>query len=155
MRIEHPFDAIYDQESKVLILGSFPSVISRNENFYYANHNNRFWQVMESLFHEEICDRKEFCLRHHIALWDVIQSCEIEGSSDASIRNVKANDMNRVIEHTNISSIFLTGKKALSLYERYIDLDIEYFGLPSTSSANARYRLNDLVEAYALILEKL
>lgn len=155
MRIDHPFKPVYDASSKVLILGSFPSVISRKENFYYANKNNRFWSVMEELFQEEIQDRKAFCLKHHIALWDVIQSCEITGSNDASIKNVKLNDIRSLTEKTDISCVFLSGRKALDLYERYIDLDVEYISLPSTSSANAKYRLDDLVNAYSVILEKL
>ena len=83
--IIHPFEPVYDASSKVLILGSFPSVVSREKNFYYMNANNRFWKVMEALFQKEIHDKKQFCLDHHIALWDVIYSCTIEGSSDSSI----------------------------------------------------------------------
>ena len=92
-RVFHTLEPLFDRESRVLILGSFPSVVSRQKSFYYANPTNRFWPVMETLFHETITDRKEFCLRKHIALWDVIESCTIHGSSDSSIRDVKANDI--------------------------------------------------------------
>ena len=152
--IIHPFEPVYDASSKVLILGSFPSVVSREKNFYYMNANNRFWKVMEALFQEEIHDKKQFCLDHHIALWDVI-SCTIEGSSDSSIQNVQVNDISTLCQKSNIQAIFLTGKKAFQLYEKYIHLDIEHIYLPSTSSANARMHLEQLVESYKVILEKL
>lgn len=153
--IVHPFSPVYDEKSQILILGSFPSVISRKNQFYYANKNNRFWKVMEIIFHEEIDDYISFCQKHHIALWDVIHSCSIQGSSDASISNVIVNDIESLLNQTEIHTIFLTGKKALSLYEKYIDLNIKYIGLPSTSSANARLRLEDLVESYRIIVEEI
>lgn len=151
----HPFSPVYDENSLILILGSFPSVISREKQFYYANKNNRFWKVMEIIFHEQIDEYSSFCHKHHIALWDVIHSCSIQGSSDASISNVVVNDIESLLNQTKIHTIFLTGKKALSLYEKYINLNIKYIGLPSTSSANARLRLDDLVESYQIILEEL
>lgn len=107
--IIHPFEPVYDASSKVLILGSFPSVVSREKNFYYMNANNRFWKVMEALFQEEIHDKKQFCLDHHIALWDVIYSCTIKGSSDSSIQNVQVNDIPLLCHNSNIHAIFLTG----------------------------------------------
>ena len=119
------------------------------------NANNRFWKVMEALFQKEIHDKKQFCLDHHIALWDVIYSCTIEGSSDSSIQNVQVNDIPLLCQNSNIQAIFLTGKKAFQLYEKYIHLDIEHIYLPSTSSANARMHLEQLVESYKVILEKL
>ena len=154
-RVLHPFPPVFDTESKVLILGSFPSVVSREKNFYYANRNNRFWKVMSMVFQEEISDKKDFCLKHHIALWDVIHSCSIVGSSDASIKDVCVNDIGTLVEKTKIKTIFLTGKKATTLFSKYVALDIEAIGLPSTSSANASMHLEDLVEAYKKILEKL
>ncbi len=153
--IVHPFSPVYDEGSQILILGSFPSVISREKQFYYANKNNRFWKVMEQLFHEEIIDYSSFCHKNHIALWDVIHSCSIQGSSDASISDVVVNDIESLLNQTEIHTIFLTGKKALSLYEKYINLNIKFIGLPSTSSANARLRLEDLVESYRIILEEI
>ncbi len=151
----HPFEALYDSSSKVLILGSFPSVVSREQSFYYANPTNRFWPVMSGLFHEEITDRKEFCLRRHIALWDVIESCSIRGSSDASISDVKVNDFMPLIEKTDISHIYTTGGRAYSLFCRYAVCSVPCTPLPSTSAANARMRLDDLIRAYSVILEEL
>lgn len=153
--VVHPFLPIYDENSEILILGSFPSVISREKNFYYANKNNRFWKVMSILFQEDIQDKAEFCLKHHIALWDVIHSCEIIGSSDSSISNVIVNGIESLILKTNIRKIFFTGKKAEELYKKYIDCDIAYVGLPSTSSANAKMHLDDLIREYQIILETL
>ncbi len=154
-QVVHPFPPVYDVNSKVLILGSFPSVISREKNFYYANQNNRFWKVMSVLFQEEIKDKVEFCHLHHIALWDVVHSCQISGSSDSSITNVKVNDISSLLKQTHIQRIFLTGQKAQQLFERYITCDIKHIGLPSTSSANAKMRLDELVDKYKIILETL
>ena len=153
--VVHPFDPVYDSESKVLILGSFPSVVSREKNFYYANKGNRFWKLMSELFDEEIIDRKQFCLDHHIALWDVIASCSIEGSSDASIKDVTVNDINGLIQNTEIHTVFTTGKKASDLYRKYVDCDKEHVPLPSTSGANAAMSMDKLKEYYKVILEKL
>ena len=151
--VVHPLKPIYDKNSEVLILGSFPSVQSREKGFYYANPNNRFWPIMEKLFNETIDDKEEFCLRRHIALWDVIESCTIEGSNDASIKDVKPNDIENLIKDTNIKCIFTTGYKAHQLFEKYIFVDVPCIGLPSTSSANAVYRLDELVDVYNIILE--
>ena len=154
--IVHPLKPIYDKNSKVLILGSFPSVVSRNVGFYYGNKTNRFWKILEILFDEEIIDKKEFCLNHHIALWDVIYSCKIHGSSDSSISDVQVNDINSLISKTNIEVIFTTGSKANSIYTKYInDVSIKQIALPSTSSANARIKLEDLVNSYSVIKEYL
>lgn len=154
-RIFHPLSPIVDTHSKVLILGSFPSVISREKHFYYANSNNRFWKVMETLFHEKIIDRAAFCHVHHIALWDVIASCTIEGSKDSSIQHVQVNDILSLLKQTEIHTIFFTGQKAYQLFHKYMNIDVENYVLPSTSSANAKMHLEDLVHAYTLILEKL
>lgn len=151
--IIHPFDPIYDAESKVLILGSFPSVISRQQQFYYANANNRFWPVMEILFQETITDRTAFCHKHHIALWDVIHSCTISGSKDSSIKDVEVNEIQRIVDETNIKAVFTTGRKASELYEKYVVCDTEHIALPSTSSANARMRLENLTAAYTIVRE--
>lgn len=109
--VVHPFNPVFDCQSEILILGSFPSVISRKQNFYYANKSNRFWKVMEILFAEKIEDPKKFCHQHHIALWDVIYSCSIHGSSDASISDVVVNPIGKIVDHSNVHTIFLTGKK--------------------------------------------
>ena len=149
----HPFAPVFDASSRVLILGSFPSVISRQQAFYYANKNNRFWSVLSAVFEEEITDRRAFCLSHHLALWDVISSCRITGSSDASIRDVTCNDIAGLIRNTDISAVFTTGKKASSLYQKYIDLPICHIPLPSTSGANAVYSREDLIREYRKIRE--
>ena len=150
-KVIHPLDAIYDEHSRVLILGSFPSVISRQNKMYYANKTNRFWAVMEALFNVEITDRALFCHQHHIAMWDVIHSCTIEGSSDSSIKNVKTNDIAGLVHKTNIQLIVTTGKKAAVLYNQYIHLDIPHISLPSTSAANAKMRLEQLINEYQKI----
>ena len=150
----HPLKPIYDEESKVLILGSFPSIISRKEMFYYANKTNRFWKVLEQIYEEEIIDKEAFCHKHHIALWDALASCTIHGSSDASITNVKVNNISNLISKTKVQVIFTTGNKASSIYERYLaEIQIQHIRLPSTSSANAKMKLNDLVEHYKVIKE--
>ena len=151
----HPFPAIADEESRILILGSFPSVVSRQQCFYYANATNRFWPVMEELFHMQIKERKQFCLDHHIALWDVIHSCSIHGSSDASISDVTPNEIQNLVDQTKIRTIFTTGWKASQLYDKYVICDALHISLPSTSAANAKMRMDDLVKAYEIILEKL
>ena len=150
-KVIHPLDAIYDEHSRVLILGSFPSVISRQNKMYYANKTNRFWAVMEALFNVEITDHALFCHQHHIAMWDVIHSCTIEGTSDSSIKNVKTNDIAGLVHKSNIQLIVTTGKKAAVLYNQYIHLDIPHISLPSTSAANAKMRLEQLVNEYQKI----
>ena len=153
-QVVHPLKPIYDEESKVLILGSFPSVISRKERFYYANKTNRFWKVLGQIYDEKISNKEEFCHKHHIALWDVIESCTIQGSSDASITNIKVNDIASLISKTKIQVIFTTGSKASSIYEKYMNnLEIKHIALPSTSSANAKMKLDDLIEKYKVIKE--
>lgn len=154
-KVIHPLDAIYDEHSRVLILGSFPSVISRQNKMYYANKTNRFWAVMEALFNVEITDYALFCHQHHIAMWDVIHSCTIEGSSDSSIKNVKTNDIAGLVHKSNIQLIVTTGKKAAVLYNQYIHLDIPHISLPSTSAANATMRLEQLINEYQKIKEVL
>ena len=151
MRVFHTLEPLCDEHSRVLILGSFPSVVSRKEAFYYANPTNRFWKVLAALFEEEIADRREFCHRHHIALWDVIESCTIHASSDASIKDVKPNDISMIVSSANIQRIFTTGGKAASLYRKYIHLEVPHTALPSTSAANASMRLEDLVKKYDIV----
>jgi hypoxanthine-DNA glycosylase len=151
----HPFPPLYDASSRILILGSFPSAVSRQQSFYYANATNRFWPIMEAVFETPIEDRRQFCLDRHIALWDVIYSCRIKGSSDASISDVKVNDIQKLIDETKIHTVFTTGAKAAKLYDEYVVCDAEHIALPSTSAANARMKLNDLAEEYAILREKL
>ena len=153
MKVYHTLEPIFDKNSRVLILGSMPSIISRKENMYYANKTNRFWAVMSKIYNEEIIDYKEFILRHHLALWDVIESCDIDSSSDSSIKNVKVNDIKWLIDNSRVDKIFVLGKKAYDLYNKYLlpNIKIEAIYLPSTSSANATYSLDKLCDLYKQI----
>ena len=153
MKVTHNLKPIYDNSSKVLILGSFPSVKSREICSYYAHPQNRFWKILSILYEEEIDDKEAFLLRHHIALWDVIASCDIIGSSDTSIKNVKVNDISIILKKAPIKKIFTTGKKAYDLYNKYLrkELGIEAIYLPSPSPANAVMSLNELVSEYKKI----
>ena len=153
----HPIAPVFDKDSKVLILGSFPSVKSREEGFFYGHPQNRFWKVTASVFGEDvpktIDEKKSFLLRNHIALWDVIGSCEIDGSSDSSIRNVSVNDIKMILETAGIQAIYLNGKKAFQLYQKHM-LPVtgrEGICLPSTSPANAAWQLDKLVREWSVI----
>ena len=149
--LTHPIEPLFDSESRILILGSFPSVKSREVSFYYANPTNRFWPVLAAVYGEEIEDRAAFCHRHHIALWDVIASCDIHASDDSSIRNVTCNNIPPLIEKTKVQRIFTTGRKAWNLFAKYIQTEIPAESLPSTSSANAALKFDDLCRMYAVI----
>lgn len=153
----HPIAPVFDKDSKVLILGSFPSVKSREEGFFYGHPQNRFWKVTSQVFGEElpvtIDEKKDFLIRNHIALWDVIGSCEIEGSSDSSIRNVTVNDLSVILDNADIRAVFLNGKKAEQYYMKYLfpALKRDAVCLPSTSPANAAWNLNKLTGAWEVI----
>ena len=157
----HPIDPVYDASSRVLLLGSFPSPKSREMGFPYGHPQNRFWPVLAALMGEETpmgaVHRREFAIRHHIALWDVLHACEITGASDASIQNPQPNDIRPILEAADIREIYTTGSTAHRLYKKYIfpQTKREAVALPSTSPANARMRLGDLVEAYRVILPAL
>lgn len=152
--IEHPIEPIYDANSKVLILGSFPSVKSRESGFFYGHPQNRFWKVLAAVTGEEapqtIADKKAFLLKNHIAVWDVIQSCTITGSSDSSIKNVVANDLSEILDSAKICQIYVNGRKAEQLYQKYIypETGIEAVCLPSTSPANAAWNLERLIDVW-------
>ena len=156
----HEIPPVYDDRSKILILGSFPSVKSREGQFFYHHKQNRFWKVLAAVFEdtlpETIEEKKEFLLRHNIAIWDVIASCDIEGSSDSSIKNVQPTDIGMILEKTNITRIYANGNKAGQLYKRYQFpvTGIEAMVLPSTSPANAAWSLDRLCEAWRVILEQ-
>ena len=152
--VEHTFGPVYDSESRILILGSFPSVKSREISFYYGHPQNRFWKLLSLLFNEEIKDKKTFLLKHHIALFDVIESCDIIGSSDTSIRNVKPNDLSLIINNSKIETVYLNGSKAYELYKKYCadKYDIDAIKLPSTSPANAAYSIEILYNEWRMIL---
>ncbi len=154
----HEFGPCYDPESNILILGSFPSVKSREEGFYYGHPMNRFWRLLALLYGEETPDgipqKKAFLKRHQIALWDVIESCEIAGSSDSSIGDVVVNDVGKILKEAGIKAVYANGKKAESLYRKYLEpaTGIKAVGLPSTSPANAAFSLERLKEAWRRIL---
>lgn len=155
----HPIEPVYDENSEVLILGSFPSVKSREAGFFYGHPQNRFWKVIGIIAGEEapsdIPGRKEFLLRHHIALWDVIGSCSIEGSSDTSIKDVVPNDLSEILEKSGLTKVFVNGRKAEQMYIRYTEqkTGIKAVCLPSTSPANAAWNLERLASAWSVIKE--
>ena len=155
----HPFPPVYDAKSEILILGSFPSVKSRENMFYYGHPQNRFWKVLADVLGEEfpqtVEERKRFLKRNHIALWDVLESCEIKGASDVSIRNARPNDMNRILQAADIRAIFATGAKAAQLYKKlcFPECGVEAVRLPSTSPANCGCSYEKLREAYSQICD--
>ena len=157
--VQHEFAPIYDEYSQILILGTLPSVKSRENHFYYGHPQNRFWKLLAYLTQAQIPEtieqKKSFLLEHHIAVWDVIKSCEIEGSSDASIRDVIPNDLSEILKIADIQTIYTNGGKAYELYCKYIYPvnGIKAHKLPSTSPANAGYSLDRLKEAWAEIKE--
>ena len=158
--IIHPFKPVIFKESRVLILGSFPSVKSREVDFYYGNKNNRFFKILEVIFDEKIGESKEakidFLRRYKIALFDVVKSCEIVGSSDSSLSVKEVNDIGKLIENTDVEKILLNGKKAFEIFQKYIKIDkIKYFYIPSSSPANASFSLDRLVFEYRKQLEYL
>ena len=149
---KHTIAPFYNEDSEILILGSFPSVASREEGFYYAHKRNRFWKVLSSIFDEEILDKKDFLTRHHLALFDVCASCEIKGSSDASIKEVVPNDLSEILKVSQIKVIFLNGETASKLYKKYMkDISILTITLPSTSPANATFSIEMLIKKYKFI----
>lgn len=157
--IIHNIPPVYDENSAVLILGSFPSVKSREEGFFYGHPQNRFWRVIAAVLGEEcpqsIEAKKELLLKHRIALWDVIASCDITGSSDASITNVVPNDISGIIAQSSIKAVFLNGKTAEKLYNKYIadSVALPAVCLPSTSPANAKWTMERLTEEWKRIAE--
>ena len=144
-RQNHEFSPVYDENSEILILGSFPSVKSREMQFFYGHPQNRFWKVLAQVLNETvpqtIPEKKEMLLRHHIALWDVIASCDIAGSSDSSIRNVVPNDLTEILQTASIRQIFTNGSTADRLYKKYCfpQTQQKAICLPSTSPANAAW----------------
>lgn len=153
--VTHEFDAFFDKDSRVLILGTIPSPKSREQGFYYGHPQNRFWKVLADVLGEEfpqtVEERKVFLKRNHIALWDVLESCEIKGASDVSIRNARPNDMNRILQAADIRAIFTTGAKAAQLYKKlcFPECGVEAVRLPSTSPANWGCSYEKLREAYS------
>lgn len=154
---EHTIDPVYDASCRVLILGSFPSVKSRETAFFYGHPQNRFWKVLASVFDcpvpVTIEEKKQFLLAHHIALWDVIASCSIEGSADSTIGNVTATDIRPLLENSAITHIITNGSKAAQLYKKhqFPTVQIPAISLPSTSPANASWSLDRLGEAWKIV----
>ncbi len=159
MNVEHPFDPLFSGESRVLILGSFPSVRSRAQGFFYGHPQNRFWKVLAAIFEEPVPvtvrQKRELILRNRLALWDSIARCEITGSSDASIRDVQPNDLRVILDRCPVRQIFCNGKKSQEMFDRYIRpvIEREAVCLPSTSPANAQWTLERLVQAWSVIRE--
>lgn len=152
--VRHPIPPVFDARSEILILGSFPSVRSRQQAFFYAHPQNRFWRILAALYGAPVpCSTEQkrvFLLQNRIALWDVIASCRIEGSSDSSIRDVRVNDISPILSAAPIRAIFANGKTAWSLYERYIRPCVgrEAVCLPSSSPANAAMSIDRLLSAW-------
>lgn len=158
----HPFPPVCDEDSRILILGTFPSPKSRQVNFYYGHPQNRFWRILPELFSEtlmsDIEEKKVFLHRHHIALWDVLASCEIKGAEDASIRREVPNNLSSLLSGSRIRAVFTNGQKASLLYRKYFgdSLPVTWINLPSTSPANCRnWTYETLLDAYRVILDYL
>ncbi len=158
MNKEHGFEPVFDAGSRVLILGTLPSVRSTAEGFYYGHPQNRFWRLMAELLGERrpgsIEEKTQLLLSGGIALWDVVKRCDIEGSSDASIKNVEPNDISRILSAADIRAIYANGGKAAALYKRYMQplTGRNIITLPSTSPANASWSFERLIEAWKVIL---
>lgn len=158
--VTHTFEPVFNEKSKVLILGSFPSAKSRENNFYYGHPQNRFWKVLAKIHEADlpqtIEDKKAFLLEHHIAVWDVIESCTIVGSSDVSIKDVKVNDLFKVLKNSAVDRIYVNGTKAYELYCQYAEKEtgIKAVKLPSTSPANAAWSLERLCGEWKQICDE-
>jgi len=157
--IVHPFGPLYDEDSTVLILGSLPSVKSREQQFFYGHPQNRFWPMLAALFGEpapqSVEEKRAMALRHHVALWDTIYSCDIVGSSDSSIRNVVPTDLRPILEGSKVQRIFCNGATSGRYFQKYQaqTLGREAQVLPSTSPANAAWTMERLLDAWRVILE--
>jgi len=155
-RIIHPIDPFFDADSRILILGSFPSVKSREVRFFYGHPQNRFWKVIAAVFGGEtpdtIAEKKAFLKQNHIAMWDSIHSCTIIGSSDSSIRDAVPNDIRMILKTGKIRRIFCNGTTSFKMYKKYIfpQTGIEAVKLPSTSPANAAWNVDRLTEAWRI-----
>ena len=156
--IVHPFEPLFDKDARILILGSLPSVKSREQNFFYGHPQNRFWKLIAVLYDEpvpqDIEEKRRLILGHDIALWDTIYSCDIIGSSDSSIKNVVPTDLKRIIEHSAVERIYCNGMTSGRYFEKYHEpeLGIKAVTLPSTSPANAAWSFDRLLEAWRVIL---
>ncbi len=156
-RIVHSIEPVFDENSKKLVLGTLPSPKSREEGFFYAHPQNRFWGVLSRILNEPLpqtkADKIALLLKHGIALWDVVESCEISGAADSSIKNAKPNDFSKICAVADIKAVFTTGRKAEMLYRNLLHEDSIY--LPSTSPANCALPFDKLCERYSIMLEYL
>ncbi len=155
--VVHPIQPIFNEDSRILILGTFPSVKSREGQFFYHHPQNRFWKVLAAVCETDVPssieEKIQFLLANKIAVWDVIQSCEICGSSDSSIKNVVPNDLSVILDHSKVNHIYANGNKSYELYNRYCLSKVgrDIIKLPSTSPANASFSLERLIEAWKVI----
>ena len=175
--VQHPIPPVWNEQSRVLILGTMPSPKSRQAGFFYMHPQNRFWSVISNVFEEEfeipnkdlrtgttettitaaITERRDFLLRHNLAIWDVLASCKIEGAADSTIRNAVPNDFTQIFEGAQIHDVFCTGKTAYELWKKYcadkyeLRYNLVTHCLPSTSPANARWEIEKLLEEYRKI----
>ncbi len=155
----HNIPPVYDERSTRLILGSFPSVLSRRTDFFYGHPQNRFWKVLAVVFDcplpTTVAEKKSLILSHNLALFDVIASCEIAGSADSAIKNVIPNDLSPILKNSKITHIFVNGKTAEKYYDKYLrsETGIDCICLPSTSPANAAFSLDKLVKSWKIIAE--
>ncbi len=158
-QIVHPIPPLYDAQSRILILGSFPSIKSREAMFFYGHPQNRFWPLLARLLKEQaptsIEEKRALALRYHIALWDSIRSCTITGSSDSSVRDVVPNDLSVILDHSKVGRIYCNGALSHKMYMKYIypTTGIEAVKLPSTSPANAAYSMDRLEKEWRVITE--
>lgn len=156
--VTHEFPALYDRNSRVLLLGSIPSPKSREQGFYYGHPQNRFWKVLAAVLGESVPEtipqKKAMLKKHHIALWDVLESCTIVGASDTSIEDVVPNKISELVQATHVERIFCTGATAHKLFQKYCaqDAGMDAEKLPSTSPANCAVSFEKLVDAYRKIL---
>ncbi|MBR0121661.1 MAG: DNA-deoxyinosine glycosylase [Clostridia bacterium] len=155
--VVHNIPPVFDKNSEILILGSFPSVKSRETKFFYGHKQNRFWKIVAEIFDctvpQTVNEKKRFLIENHIALWDVIAQCEITGSSDLSIKNAEANNLDIILNSANIKKIFVNGKTAEKYYNKYLfeKTGINAVCLPSTSPANASYSIEELKNEWTKI----
>ena len=153
----HNIEPLFDKNSKTLILGSFPSVKSREAGFFYAHPQNRFWKVIAGVFGEDVpltvADKKALILNNGLALYDSVYSCEINGSSDSSMKNVVPSDLTPIIQNSKITKVFVNGRTAEKYYVKYSlnDTGINGVVLPSTSPANAAWSLERLIDEWSII----
>ena len=159
LQIVHPFAPLFGPDSRILILGSFPSVKSREQNFYYGHPQNRFWKVLAALYDQpvptSVPEKRELILGHALALWDSVGSCTITGSSDASIRSARPNDLRIILDACPIRKIYCNGRKSFEMYRKWIfpSIGMEAVCLPSTSPANAQWSLEKLTAAWSVLTE--